>query len=86
MSDIEPVQAPPNRTAIGGRYGSPTITVALPFSRITKVDTDLRDAVADVAALVARVATAAAAGDAVELEAVQRAAEELSAAVASAGD
>jgi hypothetical protein len=49
----------PRRTNIGGRYGSPTVTIALPFSRITSTDTELREAVADLAALVARLATAA---------------------------
>jgi len=48
----------PRRTNIGGRYGSPTVTVALPFSKITSIDTDLREAVADLAALVARLAAA----------------------------
>ena len=81
MSDLEepPRQSNPPmpRTAIGGRYGSPTITVALPFARIAQVDTDLRDAVADLAALVARLAQPASTIDAAEVAAVRQAAEEL---------
>jgi hypothetical protein len=46
------------RTNIGGRYGSPTFTIALPFSRITSTDSELRAAVADLATLVARLAAA----------------------------
>jgi diadenosine tetraphosphate (Ap4A) HIT family hydrolase len=63
------------RTNIGGRYGSPTFTIALPFSKVTNADDDLRDAVADLAALVARAAQAR--GDAAQLALVQKAAEEL---------
>jgi hypothetical protein len=47
-----------SRTVIG-----PTVTVALPFSKITKSDPDLRDAVSLLAGLVSRLA-AAQAGDA----------------------
>jgi hypothetical protein len=46
------------RTNIGGRYGSPTFTIALPFGRVVNTDNDLRNAVADLAALVARLAAA----------------------------
>lgn len=42
-----------SRTVIG-----PTFTVALPFSKITKADPDLRDAVAALAGLVSRLAGA----------------------------
>jgi hypothetical protein len=63
------------RTNIGGRYGSPTITIAWPFSRIVNKDTELRDAVADLALLVARLA--AAGDDEAERAVVSLAAEEL---------
>jgi hypothetical protein len=69
------------RTVIGGRYGSPTITVALPFSNIVTKDEQLRDAVADLATLVARLATAGV--DEAELALVRTAAEELAASIAS---
>ena len=48
------------RTNIGGRYGSPTVTIAWPFSNIVNKDEELRDAVADLAAVVARLASPAA--------------------------
>ena len=65
------------RTHIGGKYGSPTVMVALPFARITNTDTELRDAVADLATLVSRLA--AAAGDGAAVEEVRAAADELAA-------
>ena len=68
----------PLRTVIGGRHGSPTISVALPFARITNVDTELRDAVADLAKLVARLA-ARSPGDEAEASLVRDAAEALAA-------
>jgi hypothetical protein len=64
------------RTNIGGRYGSPTVTVALPFSNIVNKDEELRDAVADLATLVAHLASAGT--DEAELAIVRTAAEELS--------
>ena len=63
------------RTNIGGRYGSPTVTIAWPFSHIVNKDTELRDAVADLALLVARLA--AAGDDEAERAVVLLAAEEL---------
>jgi diadenosine tetraphosphate (Ap4A) HIT family hydrolase len=63
------------RTNIGGRYGSPTITIAWPFSRVTNTDSELRDAVAELATLVSRAAQAG--GDEAELALVQMAADEL---------
>jgi len=63
------------RTNIGGRYGSPTFTIALPFSKIMNTDTELRDAVAELAALVARAVEAR--GDEAQLALVQIAADEL---------
>jgi len=64
------------RTNIGGRYGSPTVTIALPFSKIMSTDSELREAVADLAALVARLATAG--NDEGERAAIALAAAELS--------
>ena len=63
------------RTNIGGRYGSPTITIAWPFSNIVNKDNELRDAVADLALLVARLASAS--DDEAERAVVSLAAEEL---------
>ena len=63
------------RTNIGGRYGSPTVTVALPFSNVVNTDTELRDAVADLALLVSRLATPGI--DETEIAIVSAAAEEL---------
>lgn len=70
----EPEVKPATRTVIGGRHGSPTVTIALPFSSVSNVDSELRDAVADLATLVARLAVASE-GD--EREAVRVAAGEL---------
>ena len=78
MDTFEPE---PRRTVIGGRYGSPTITVALPFSTIKNTDDRLRDAIADLATLVARLASAGA--DEAELALVKTAAEELAESFAS---
>ena len=44
-------------TVIGGRHGSPSVTIALPFSNIVSKDDELRGAIAELAALVARLAT-----------------------------
>jgi hypothetical protein len=63
------------RTNIGGRYGSPTVTIALPFAKITSTDSELREAVADLAALVARLAAADI--DEAERAAIAKAAAEL---------
>ena len=63
------------RTNIGGRYGSPTFTIALPFSKIVNTDNELRDAIAELAALVSRGATAD--GDEAQLALVQKAADDL---------
>ena len=62
-------------TVIGGRHGSPSVTIALPFAKITTKDEELRDAIAEVATLVARLA--AAATDDAERELVRVAATEL---------
>jgi hypothetical protein len=71
----------PRRTNIGGRYGSPTVTIALPFAKITSTDSELRAAVADLAALVARLATAE--SDEAERAAIARAAADLANQVSS---
>jgi hypothetical protein len=71
------------RTNIGGRYGSPTFTIALPFSKITSTDTELRAAVADLATLVARLATGA--DDEAERAAIALAAADLANQVSGAG-
>jgi len=52
---------PPARPAINGRQGSPTVTVAFPFSTVrVEANDHAVDAVADLADLVARLADAAA--------------------------
>jgi hypothetical protein len=65
---------PGARTVIG-----PKVTVALPFSKITNADADAeaREAVAELATLVARLAAQAEGGDASELRSVHDAAEQL---------
>jgi ADP-dependent phosphofructokinase/glucokinase len=73
MSDKELDQ---RRMVIGGRHGSPSVRIAWPFSNIVNKDEELRDAVADLATLVARVASVGA--DEKELALVRTAAEELS--------
>lgn len=62
-------------TKIGGRYGSPSFTIALPFGKVMNTDSELRDAVAELAALVSRAARAR--GDEAQLALVQKAAEDL---------
>jgi hypothetical protein len=73
----------PRRSVVGGRHGSPTITIALPFSRISGADADLRDAVAELATLLARLAPHV--GDDAEAKAVRKAAERLAARLAEGG-
>jgi hypothetical protein len=65
------------RTVIGGRHGSPSLTIALPFARITRTDSELRDDVAALAALVAQLATSVSSGDAAGIGLSRTAAEEL---------
>ncbi len=65
------------RTVIGGRHGSPTVTIALPFSKITNGDAELGDAVGDLATLVARLAAVSSTGDQAEVDLVRAAAEEI---------
>jgi len=70
------------RTVIGGRHGSPALTIAFPFSRVvTNNDAELREAVADLATLVARLAEHSLSRDSAALGVVRTAAEELAARV-----
>lgn len=55
---VDSPRDPLPRTVIGGRHGSPSVTIAWPFSKVTSVDTDLRTAVTDLARIVAEMATA----------------------------
>ena len=66
----------PSPTVIGGRHGSPTVTIALPFSNISGSDPELRAAVADLALLVSRLASDQGA-ETGERVAIRTAAEEL---------
>ena len=43
---------------IGGRHGSPSVTVAFPFSKVANVDSELRGFVEELVHLVARLAAA----------------------------
>ena len=54
----EVVPTNPSRNVIGGRHGSPSVTVAFPFSKIANVDSELRGFVEEVVDLVRRLATA----------------------------
>ena len=65
------------RTVIGGRHGSPSVTIALPFARVTSTDSELRDAVAELATLVAQLAAAVSSRDTARVSLVGKAAEEL---------
>ena len=70
MGDGEHRAAP--RNVIG-----PTFTVALPFSKITSSDAEVREAVAELAHLVARLAKQTDGGDMAEIKLVRDAAEKL---------
>jgi hypothetical protein len=48
----------PSRNVIGGRHGSPSVTVAFPFSKIANVDSELRGFVEELVDLVGRLARA----------------------------
>jgi hypothetical protein len=58
MSGDEIVPNAPGRNVIGGRHGSPSVTVAFPFSKIANVDSELRDFVEELVLLVAQLAAA----------------------------
>jgi hypothetical protein len=53
-----PAENPPAKTFIGGRHGSPSVTVAFPFSKVANVDSELRDFVEELTGLVAQLAVA----------------------------
>lgn len=58
MTDAELVPNPSARNVIGGRHGSPSVTVAMPFSKIANVDSELRGFVEELIDLVGRLAAA----------------------------
>ena len=58
MSGEEIVPSAPSRMVIGGRHGSPSVTVAFPFSKIANVDSELRGFVEELVDLVGRLAAA----------------------------
>lgn len=58
MSGEEVVPPNPSRNVIGGRHGSPSVTVAFPFSKIANVDSELRGFVEELVDLVGRLAAA----------------------------
>jgi hypothetical protein len=58
MSGEEIAPSAAGRTVIGGRHGSPSVTVAFPFSKVEHVDSELRGLVEELVALVARLAGA----------------------------
>lgn len=64
----------PAKTFIGGRHGSPSVTVAFPFSKVEQIDSELRTIVEDLAGLVGRLAGAT---DDVERATVAAAARDL---------
>ena len=53
-----PEPTAPSRNVIGGRHGSPSVTVAFPFSKIANVDSELRGFLEELVAMVTRLATA----------------------------
>ncbi|MBK5288163.1 MAG: hypothetical protein JJE46_06825 [Acidimicrobiia bacterium] len=54
----ETIKPGPVKNVIGGRHGSPSVTVALPFSKVANVDSELRGFVEELAGIVAQLATA----------------------------
>jgi len=73
---------PMRRMTVFGRQGSPTVTLALPFSRVDVKADDAAPLVADLAALIARLARAVESADlsdttTVELAAIANAADAL---------
>lgn len=79
----EPEEKRSARTVIGGRHGSPSLTIALPFAKITSTDSELRDVVAELATLVAQLAAAVSSGDAARISLSRKAAEELAGRITS---
>lgn len=53
---VDPVASA--KTTIGGRHGSPSVTVAFPFSNIAQIDSELRGFVEELAGIVGRLAEA----------------------------
>jgi hypothetical protein len=76
-------EKPSSRTVIGGRHDSPSLTIALPFARITNTDTELRDLVGELATLVAQLAVAISSQDAARVSLAGKAAEELASRISS---
>lgn len=74
----EPSDEDGRRQVIGGRHGSPTITVAFPFAKVESVDTELRAALAQLADVLATLAETAQDDDAGR-DMVARSARELAA-------
>ncbi len=58
MTGEEIVPNAPSRNVIGGRHGSPSVTVAFPFSKVANVDSELRGFVEELVQLVGRLAAA----------------------------
>jgi hypothetical protein len=58
MGGEEIVPSGAGRSVIGGRHGSPSVTVAFPFSNIANIDSELRGFVEELVLIVARLATA----------------------------
>jgi len=58
MSGEEIVPNAPSRNVIGGRHGSPSVTVAFPFSKVANVDSELRGFVEELVQIVGRLAAA----------------------------
>ena len=54
----EVIEPGPTRNFIGGRHGSPSVTVALPFSKIANVDSELRSFVEELSGIVVQLAVA----------------------------
>jgi hypothetical protein len=58
MGGEEIVPSSSGRSVIGGRHGSPSVTVAFPFSNIANIDSELRGFVEELVLIVGRLATA----------------------------
>lgn len=54
----EVIEPGPTKSFIGGRHGSPSVTVAFPFSKIANVDSELRSFVEELAGIVVQLAVA----------------------------
>jgi len=93
MADLPEPRTPPEPKrgmTIYGRNGSPTVTLALPFSRVDVKADDALPAIAQLASLTARLARTVAASETrntaiAELAEVAGAAEALAAGISQAG-